>query len=107
MSNIPEVMASSADNVRLNFERLGDKYLFDIVDVIAEKQPMITTEIYSTLKFIEAKLSQQGISEEIIYNIMDNVVYRMFAILKALYIQEEVNGLEHQHQLSINQVDTI
>ena len=103
MSKIPEVMESSAENVRQNFERLGDQYIFDIINDIAEKQPMITGEFHSTLQFIKDKLSKYDIPKEIVSNLMDNVVYRMFAILKSLYIQEEVNDLEEQANIHVEQ----
>lgn len=101
MSNIPKVMGSSADNVRRNFERLGNEYIFDIINDINIKQPMLTIEILETLAWIELALTTAEVPQEIIENILDNMGYRMFAILKSLYIQEEVNDLEEQAAIHV------
>lgn len=101
MSNIPEVMGNSADNIRRNFERLGDEYIFSIINDINTKQPMITDEIYETLEWVEVILTEADVKQEIIDNILDNLGYRMFAIIKSLYIQEEVNDLEEQAAIHV------
>lgn len=101
MSNIPEVIEASADNVRRNFERLGMQYVFDIIDDIDAKQPMITREIHDTLKFLREVLSKTDLPKDVVTNILDNLGYRMFAIIKSMYIQEEVNDLEEQAAIHV------
>lgn len=93
MSSIPKVKSSSVDSVREGYEREGIPYVENMIDIIIDKQPVIAEQISGLLNHLSEKMDG-NIDEDLKSYILENVGFRSFAIIKSLYIQEEVDELE-------------
>ncbi len=100
MSLIPKIEKGAVISVKDGFDREGDVYITNMMDQIYKLQPLLTKEIGAFLYHIQDKMTEDGATEELTSYVCENVGYRMFAMLKSLYIQEEVNELEEQSMIS-------
>lgn len=93
---IPKVKHSSVDSVRDAYDREGIPYIKNMINEIAEKQPVIAEQISGLLHHLEERMENGGVDEKLQSYILENIGYRSFAMFKSLYIQKEVNELEEQ-----------
>lgn len=91
---IPKVKPSSIDSVGDAYDREGVPYIKAMMDEIATKQPIIVAQIALLLRHLDDKMENGNVDENLHSYILENIGYRMFAMIKSLYIQEEVNNLE-------------
>ena len=91
--SIPTVKAESLDNVLSGYDRNPQKYMRELTEDLNIKQPIITFEITQTLLFLMKKL-KGNVDAKIVNMVVETVGYKMLEMMKALYIQEEVDELE-------------
>ncbi len=99
---IPKVQSSSVDSVREAYDREGMTYVDNMMNEVFKKQPVITSQIAELLGHLDSVMENAKIEEEMRSYILENVGYRSFAMVKSLYIQEEVNELEESSLVGVD-----